>query len=165
MTTLDFINELQDTLAVLDLAGRLSLVAKLHAGAVAFSSSFGQEDQVITDAIFRNNIDIRVFTLDTGRLFQETSALIDETRMAANIDRMQKHLSALGVRLRPHVKTHKLGPLVKRQIELGITKYKCATIAEAEMCAQSGAPDVLLAMPCVASPSTVPAAGPVTLPG
>lgn len=52
-------------------------------------------------------------------------------------------------RLRPHVKTHKLGPLVKRQIELGITKYKCATIAEAEMCAQSGAPDVLLAMPCV----------------
>ena len=38
-------------------------------------------------------------------------------------------------RLRPHVKTHKLGPLVKRQIELGITKYKCATIAEAEMCA------------------------------
>lgn len=52
-------------------------------------------------------------------------------------------------RLRPHVKTHKLGPLVKRQIELGITKYKCATIAEAEMTAAAGAPDVLLAMPCV----------------
>lgn len=52
-------------------------------------------------------------------------------------------------RLRPHVKTHKLGPLVKRQIELGITKFKCATIAEAEMTADAGAPDVLLAMPCV----------------
>ncbi|MBX7208631.1 MAG: D-TA family PLP-dependent enzyme [Verrucomicrobiaceae bacterium] len=52
-------------------------------------------------------------------------------------------------RLRPHVKTHKLGPLIKRQIELGITKYKAATIAETEMCAQAGAPDVLLAMPCV----------------
>lgn len=52
-------------------------------------------------------------------------------------------------RLRPHVKTHKLGPLVKRQMELGITKYKCATIAEAEMCAAAGALDVLLAMPCV----------------
>src|SRR5438477_11914958 len=52
-------------------------------------------------------------------------------------------------RLRPHVKTHKLGPLVRRQIELGITKFKAATIAEAEMCAMAGAPDVLLAMPVV----------------
>ncbi|MEN9443134.1 MAG: Thioredoxin-dependent 5-adenylylsulfate reductase [Bacteroidota bacterium] len=39
---------------------------------IAFSSSFGQEDQVITHEIFANNIPIRVFTLDTGRLFQET---------------------------------------------------------------------------------------------
>jgi D-serine deaminase-like pyridoxal phosphate-dependent protein len=50
-------------------------------------------------------------------------------------------------RLRPHVKTHKLGPLVARQVELGITKFKAATIAEAEMCATAGAPDVLLAYP------------------
>ncbi|HUD48405.1 MAG TPA: D-TA family PLP-dependent enzyme [Candidatus Baltobacteraceae bacterium] len=48
-------------------------------------------------------------------------------------------------RLRPHVKTHKLGWLVQRQIALGITRFKCATIAEAEMCAQAGAPDVLIA--------------------
>ncbi len=47
--------------------------------------------------------------------------------------------------LRPHVKTHKLGWLVQRQMALGITRYKCATIAEAEMCAQAGAPDVLIA--------------------
>jgi len=52
-------------------------------------------------------------------------------------------------RLRPHVKTHKLGPLVARQIALGITKYKTATIAEAEMCAAVGAPDVLVAVPLV----------------
>jgi D-serine deaminase-like pyridoxal phosphate-dependent protein len=51
-------------------------------------------------------------------------------------------------RLRPHVKTHKLAPLIRRQIELGITKFKCSTIAEAEMCAAEAAPDVLLAMPC-----------------
>src|SRR5580700_7725678 len=48
-------------------------------------------------------------------------------------------------RLRPHVKTHKLGWLVRRQMTLGIHSFKCATIAEAEMCAQSGAPDVLIA--------------------
>ena len=52
-------------------------------------------------------------------------------------------------RLRPHVKTHKLGPLVARQLALGIDKFKAATIAETEMCAQAGAPDVLLAMPPV----------------
>ena len=50
-------------------------------------------------------------------------------------------------RLRPHVKTHKLGPLVARQIEIGITKFKTSTIAETEMCAVAGAPDVLLAFP------------------
>ena len=47
---------------------------------VVFSSSFGQEDQVITDAIFSNNLNIKVFTLDTGRLFQETYELMDVTR-------------------------------------------------------------------------------------
>lgn len=52
-------------------------------------------------------------------------------------------------RLRPHVKTHKLGELVERQVELGITKFKAATIAEAEMCAEAGAEEVLLAYPPV----------------
>jgi len=52
-------------------------------------------------------------------------------------------------RLRPHVKTHKLPGIVKRQIELGIRKFKCSTIAEAEMCAKAGAPDVLLSYPMV----------------
>ena len=50
-------------------------------------------------------------------------------------------------RLRPHVKTHKLAPLVERQVELGITKFKTSTIAETEMCALAGARDILLAYP------------------
>lgn len=50
-------------------------------------------------------------------------------------------------RLRPHVKTHKLAPLIQRQVELGITKFKASTIAEAEMCAAAGASEVLLAFP------------------
>ncbi|RAJ02213.1 phosphoadenosine phosphosulfate reductase [Chitinophaga skermanii] len=49
-------------------------------GAVAFSSSFGQEDQVIADIIWRHALPVRVFTLDTGRLFQETYDLMDLTR-------------------------------------------------------------------------------------
>lgn len=41
-------------------------------GSVAFSSSFGVEDQMITEILARLNQNIRLFTLDTGRLFQET---------------------------------------------------------------------------------------------
>jgi D-serine deaminase-like pyridoxal phosphate-dependent protein len=48
-------------------------------------------------------------------------------------------------RLRPHVKTHKLPEVIRRQLVLGICKFKCATIAEAEMLAECGCPDVLLA--------------------
>src|SRR4051794_1319848 len=48
-------------------------------------------------------------------------------------------------RLRPHVKTHKTREIVRMQLRAGIDKHKCATIAEAEMLAQVGAPDVLLA--------------------
>ncbi|PIF02281.1 MAG: phosphoadenylyl-sulfate reductase [Draconibacterium sp.] len=41
-------------------------------GTIVFTTSFGYEDQVITDIIFKNNIDTEVVTLDTGRLFPET---------------------------------------------------------------------------------------------
>ncbi len=52
-------------------------------------------------------------------------------------------------RLRPHVKTHKTREIVKLLIEAGVTRHKCATIAEAEMLAEVGALDVLLAYPMV----------------
>src|SRR5918994_5082111 len=67
-------------LDALDLTGRLQRVAEQFPARVAFSTSLGQEDQVITDAIWRADLPIRVFTLDTGRLFEETYALIDATR-------------------------------------------------------------------------------------
>ncbi len=41
-------------------------------GQVVFSTSFGLEDQAITHLIFENKAPVRVFTLDTGRLFPET---------------------------------------------------------------------------------------------
>ncbi len=48
-------------------------------------------------------------------------------------------------RLRPHVKTHKMAEVTRMLMAEGIRKFKCATIAEAEMLAMEGAPDVLLA--------------------
>ncbi len=47
--------------------------------------------------------------------------------------------------LRPHVKTHKLAEVAVMMLEAGISKFKCATIAEAEMLAIAGAKDILLA--------------------
>lgn len=48
-------------------------------------------------------------------------------------------------RLRPHCKTHKMPAITKLQIAAGITKHKCATLAEAEMLAEAGVRDIVLA--------------------
>jgi phosphoadenosine phosphosulfate reductase len=50
----------------------LEALAKAYPGQVVFSSSFSWEDQLISHFIFSNDIDIDVFTLDTGRMFPET---------------------------------------------------------------------------------------------
>jgi D-serine deaminase-like pyridoxal phosphate-dependent protein len=47
--------------------------------------------------------------------------------------------------LRPHVKTNKSAEATRLMLDAGITKFKCATIAEAEMLGIVGAPDVVLA--------------------
>ncbi|WP_320199121.1 phosphoadenylyl-sulfate reductase [Agrobacterium sp. rho-13.3] len=69
---------LDDTLAGLDLAGRLACVAGLG-GRVVFTTSLGIEDQVITAAIGTHRLPVDVSTLETGRLFPETVNLISET--------------------------------------------------------------------------------------
>ncbi|MEJ2162343.1 MAG: hypothetical protein P8X60_03230 [Robiginitalea sp.] len=50
-------------------------------------------------------------------------------------------------RLRPHIKTHKMAEIIRMQLERGIHKFKCATLAEAELLARCKARDVLLAYP------------------
>ena len=57
----------------------LKLISEWFPGNVVFSSSLGQEDQVLTDVIFKNDLPIRIFTIDTGRLFNETYELLDRT--------------------------------------------------------------------------------------
>jgi len=52
-------------------------------------------------------------------------------------------------RLRPHAKTHKTRAITRLELAAGVRKHKCATLAEAEMLAEAGAPDVLLAYPIV----------------
>lgn len=70
--------------------------------------------------------------------------LIYPDRIKENIRRMIA-MTGSAERLRPHVKTHKLAEIVKLQLAEGIQKFKCATIAEAEMLSQAGAKDILVA--------------------
>jgi phosphoadenosine phosphosulfate reductase len=56
-----------------------SFLANEYKDKVVFSSSFGQEDQVITALIAKNKVAIKIFTLDTGRLFQETYDVFHKT--------------------------------------------------------------------------------------
>jgi phosphoadenosine phosphosulfate reductase len=57
----------------------LKLLTGYFPASVVFSSSLGQEDQVITDAIARSKQPVKIVTLDTGRLFNETYELLEKT--------------------------------------------------------------------------------------
>lgn len=77
------------------------------------------------------------------------SLVVYPDRIEENIRRMILIVGGDASRLRPHMKTHKMPEVIKMQIKHGITKFKCATIAEAEMTAGAGADEVLLAYPPV----------------
>lgn len=76
---------------------------------------------------------------------------IDSPALVVYPDKIKRNIE-LAVRLagdasllRPHVKTNKMAEVCTLMAEAGITKFKCATIAEAEMLGMIHAPDVLLA--------------------
>lgn len=71
-----------------------------------------------------------------------------KTLIARNIQALVKRVGSPD-RLRPHVKTHKTRQIVKMECDAGITKQKCATIAEAEMVAQCEVPDIMISYPMV----------------
>jgi phosphoadenosine phosphosulfate reductase len=73
------LKELNDQLAGKTIENRLEILASEFKGKIIFTTSFGIEDQVITHKIFSNNLDIKVVTLDTGRLFPETYEVFSQT--------------------------------------------------------------------------------------
>jgi len=64
----------------IDEAGARLVDALAHHPAATFASSFGAEDMVVLDLIHRLRLEVEIFTLDTGRLPQETHALIAQAR-------------------------------------------------------------------------------------
>nr|WP_315208768.1 phosphoadenylyl-sulfate reductase [uncultured Flavobacterium sp.] len=79
-------NTLLDKTKDFSIEETLSFLANEYKDKVVFSTSFGQEDQVITALIGQNNLPINIFTLDTGRLFQETYDVFHKTLKKYKID-------------------------------------------------------------------------------
>jgi len=73
------IEEIASIIHTLSPIDGLKYLSDLFPGDVVFSSSLGQEDQVITQMIAEHQMDIRIFSLDTGRLFPETLDLLART--------------------------------------------------------------------------------------
>jgi phosphoadenosine phosphosulfate reductase len=57
----------------------ISKMLDKNPGKVVFTTSFGIEDQGITDIILKNNLNVRIISLDTGRLFNETHLVWQKT--------------------------------------------------------------------------------------
>ncbi|MEZ0170934.1 D-TA family PLP-dependent enzyme [Microvirga sp. TS319] len=70
--------------------------------------------------------------------------LIDLDRVEANLKRAQDYADAHGMKLRPHIKTHKLPQFARRQMELGAIGITCQKIGEAEVMVEAGISDILL---------------------
>ena len=91
------------------------------------------------------------------------AALLDETCLQHNIARMQQRMDALGVRLRPHVKTAKCVEVARRQLAAGAHGITVSTLKEAEVFFDAGFTDILYAV-CIApsklAQGSCPAIGP-----
>jgi len=72
------------------------------------------------------------------------AVLIDLDRVEANLKRTQDYADAHGVRLRPHIKTHKLPRFAERQMELGAIGITVQKLGEAEVMADAGITDIFL---------------------
>ena len=72
-------NETSSDKKVGNLFQALKSLSVKYGSRLAFSTSFGLEDQVITDIIFKNDLPVTIFTLDTGRLFHETFDVFNKT--------------------------------------------------------------------------------------
>ena len=84
---------------------------------------------------------------DTGNLISPALVYYKDI-ILANTKRIME-MAGGPQQLWPHVKTHKTVELIRMQIELGITRFKCATVAEAEITAEAGGQHIILAYPLV----------------
>ena len=70
--------------------------------------------------------------------------IIDERKLAANIERVQAYMDSHGLAFRPHIKTHKIPAIAAEQVKAGAKGINCQKITEAEVFADAGFEDLLI---------------------
>lgn len=90
------------------------------------------------------------FQIDNEDQVRTPSILLYPNRIKANIQKMVEIAGDPSL-LWPHVKTHKIPEIVEMHLEIGITRFKCSTIAEAEMVAGKQPTHILIAYPLIKS--------------
>lgn len=75
--------------------------------------------------------------------------VIDLDRVEHNLSKMQDYADRHGLRLRPHIKTHKLPLFAHRQMALGAVGITCQKLGEAEVMADAGLDDILITYPLI----------------
>jgi len=80
-----------------------------------------------------------------GRRPETPSLCIDLDRFERNLATMAQAVTASGKHWRPHSKCHKSPEIARRQIQAGAIGVTCAKVSEAEIFAQSGIRDILIA--------------------
>lgn len=88
-------------------------------------------------------MDARYDIADTSEIITPALVIFRE-QLEANLRQMLR-IAGGPARLRPHCKTHKMREVTALELRQGITKHKCATVAEAEMLAECGVRDIFLA--------------------
>ncbi|MGD0754938.1 MAG: phosphoadenylyl-sulfate reductase [Bacteroidales bacterium] len=78
------LQDLKNQINGFSIKDQMSKLVSLFPEKVIFTTSLGIEDQVITHIIFKNNLDIKVATLDTGRLFPQTYNVLSSTTIRYN---------------------------------------------------------------------------------
>jgi phosphoadenosine phosphosulfate reductase len=79
------VNDIKELIAGLSPGEVLQKLVARFPGKITFSTSLGWEDQVLTHMIHCLQLPIRIFTLDTGRMFSETYKVLNRTREKYNL--------------------------------------------------------------------------------
>jgi D-serine deaminase-like pyridoxal phosphate-dependent protein len=77
--------------------------------------------------------------------------LVDLEIVERNLARMQEYCDGHRLSLRPHIKTHKIPSLAKRQMELGACGIACQKLGEAEVMVEAGLTEILISYPLIGS--------------
>ncbi|GAA4663249.1 alanine racemase [Gordonia humi] len=82
-----------------------------------------------------------------GDMLTTPTVIVDEQILDRNIAAMARVMADKGIALRPHVKTHKIVEIARKQVDAGAAGLTVATIGEAEVFAAAGFDDLFIAYP------------------